>query len=1137
MTKKTALWKSIGREIKQTFGRFFSIFSLLALGVFIFIGLFVTGQNMRDTALDFVEGNKLADIIVQSTFGLAEKDVELLNEIAGVETLEYGFSTDKVTIDGQNVFRIFSLTENISTYHVVEGRLPEKSGEIVLDYDRANWNYQVGDRIKFATDEADDNEPLKISEFEVVGMVQSPEYITNMSRGQAQIGSGEVSAFAAVIANDFSMDVYTIARISLQDTVELRGYTTTYDDIVDSKIATIETTFTSRPKQRLAEIKAEIASEIADAEIKITDGWQELAENEQKLQDADAELSDGKNTYYSNKDVFETQIASEWEKINTAETELNSAAVTLDAGNTELAKNRALLETWQTEWEVNNTILQQAKTELQTAKTELLEQLELAMATLPSLEEQLTTAEQSLPLIEQRIIAVENIIAVGSTPQLEQELTELQVQYQTLLETQAILQTNIAQLNEGIIELTAGLEMITTNEETLTEQEELLIQGQEELIAGAAQLLIAEQELAAGWYEYNNGLTQLQAGKETLTTAEATGRQQLNDALIQIQAGETELTDGWKTFNTEKAKAEKELMDAEQELADAKIDIANLKEPSYFINSRSVTHGYDDYQSNTERLDSLAYIFPVFFFFIAALVTLTTMTRMVEEQRGQLGTLKALGYTNADILKKYIVYGSVAGILGTTVGTVLGSLILPQIIFNAYSSAFLLTDLHSTINPFYTMIAFFISFCCTTGAVTLAVGQTLREKSTYLMRPKVPKSGQKIILERMTFIWQRLSFNYKVTARNVFRYKQRMLMTIIGVAGCTALIIMGFGLRESMSTTLNVQLNELDNYDITVVYDDLRTADQRNTYQQAIRANTDITETTTILNRAVETTESGKAKTELILFTPKDTEKIANFLKIQNRKTQEIIKLPDNGVIITEKFAHVSNLKIGDNLELFDEDFGKYTVEIAGVNQWYMGDYIFFSPVYYEKIFNETPKYNMDLVNIKSDSEEITTQIAKEIMELDSVIAVIQTESSTGMIEETLNNLNLIVAILIFCAGLLAIVVLYNLTNINVSERIRELSTVKVLGFYNQEVTMYIYREAIILTILGILAGSVLGYYLQQYLIFTMAPRPVYFDPELGFINYLYAAIITIIISLGVMAIIHNKLRKVNMIEALKAVE
>lgn len=561
-------------------------------------------------------------------------------------------------------------------------------------------------------------------------------------------------------------------------------------------------------------------------------------------------------------------------------------------------------------------------------------------------------------------------------------------------------------------------------------------------------------------------------------------------------------------------------------------EIPDINTLEYYIFDRTDNTGYLGYSDSINSLDKIASVLPVFFFLLAMMICLTTMTRMVEENRLEIGTLKALGYGDFQISKKYVIYALLSTVIGCGVGILIGSNILPMVISDAYESLYTLPKVEIYYYTEYIVQSAVVSILCTVGAAVFVVKAEVRNKPSSLMKVKAPKEGKKILLERITPLWKRLNFNYKVTFRNLFRYKQRMLMTVLGIAGSMAILVTGFGLKDSNVGMVERQFDKLWNYEAMVILNDDVNEEYNNTLNELPGYESSIN----LLQESVVFTKEGMNNQESTLYVVEDTEALNEFMILNNRKSGEEYEISDEGIIITEKLAKLLGVSSGDTITFKDDKNNNYEVKVDKIVENYVKHFIYMSSAYYEEIFGKTPVYNTQLLNFNRDIAN-EDEIATKLLENNNVVNVTLTSNMEKTMEESTANMNLVMVVIIISAGCLAFVVLYNLNNINVSERIRELSTIKVLGFYDEEVTMYILRENVILTLMGVVAGTVLGKLLHSFIIYTSETDTMMMYPDVSLLSYMLAALITVIFSVIVMIIMHIKLKKVNMIDALKSNE
>lgn len=739
--------------------------------------------------------------------------------------------------------------------------------------------------------------------------------------------------------------------------------------------------------------------------------------------------------------------------------------------------------------------------------------------------------------------------------ELEQQGASLASRQEVLTAAAAAFQAERASEEAALLEEQrlleeAGAELVARGEE-LSGQQQLLEEKLAAFMADAeAQIAAADAQFAEQGTALENGnleleaaLAQLEAGQAQindgwaeLESQRASGEQSLAEAWQEIQQGEADYQKGLATFTAERADAETEIADGERQVEEARQALADLIEPVYYVTDRSGNPGYQEYRDNADRISAIAEIFPVFFFLIAALVSFTTMARMVDEQRQQMGTLKGLGYSDFDIAKKYLIYAAIACIVGTSLGLLAGYNIFPAVIFDAYGSMYSLPSVKITYYLSYALISIAIALLCTIGPAAWAAHTSLRENPAAMMRPKAPKNGKRVLLERLTFIWNRLSFNAKITVRNLLRYKARNLMTILGVAGCTALILTGYGIKNSISGLADTQFNDVMRYNAITAMRPEASEEEIASYDELIAATPEITDHLKVVQESYKLDKKGVNLQNVTVFAPLETEKLPDFVSLRDRATQEPIGLTDEGAVISEKLANLAGVGPGDSIEIRNDEMQTYRIPIQAVTENYVNHYIYLTPSLYEEIFIQAAEPTTDLL-LFDEPESWERGFGSEAMEEKAVALLTFINSVDRSFAETLGSLDIVTLVLIVSAAALAFVVLYSLTNINVSERIRELSTIKVLGFYDVEVSMYIYRESLILTLLGILSGFVLGKILSTVVLKMVEIDFMMFPPTIKPISYLYSGLLSLLFSSVVMLIMHRKLKQVDMIEALKSVE
>ncbi len=782
-----------------------------------------------------------------------------------------------------------------------------------------------------------------------------------------------------------------------------------------------------------------------------------------------------------------------------------------------------------------NEALEDARQQVTDAEKELEDGKAEAQAELADARQQLEDAQAEVDSGRQEI--------ESSKQQLESSRQQLKDSQAQVDQGQEELNANIDALNEQIDELNAAKEQYNalaasgaTDDvtiATLNAMYEEIQKGESAVAQAQAQIDAAKAELESGQQQINSGWDQITQGEQKISDSEA----QLADA-------EAEIADGWEEYYEGEAEAEQEIADGEQKIADAKEELADaeaeindLEKPEWYIYDRSNLPDYTGYGENADRMRAIGEVFPAIFFLVAALISLTTMTRMVEEQRTQIGTLKALGYEKHSIAGKYLGYALLATVSGSVVGILFGEKVFPYIIINAYGIMY--QHMHDIVIPYnlgYGLGAAAAALASTLLATILSCYKELREQAAELMRPPTPKQGQRVLLERVTFIWKRLNFSWKASIRNLVRYKKRLFMTIFGIGGCMALMLVGFGLKDSIFAIVDIQYGEIQLYDGNIILTDDATDEEKSNILTELDKDSAMTGSTEGLLTQI-TVGNGDEWHDVYLDVPKDVEEFSEFVVLQDRVTNEKYELDDSGAVLTEKMATELDVKPGDTITIRDEDRGDLKVEISAVCENYMGHYLYMTPAYYEKVYGETPDYNSIFYKTADRITEEAERIGEEALAMPGTLSISYTTDLREQVDNMLGALDEVIVVLIISAGMLAFVVLYNLNNINITERQRELATLKVLGFYNGEVAMYVYRENIVLTILGAIFGIILGKILHGFIIVTVEIESVMFGRNIDLSSFVYGFLLTLLFSLLVNGAMYFKLKKINMVESLKSVE
>ena len=712
--------------------------------------------------------------------------------------------------------------------------------------------------------------------------------------------------------------------------------------------------------------------------------------------------------------------------------------------------------------------------------------------------------------------------------ELKDSRAELDEAYQSLQDGEQEYADGLAQYEASLRELedrktaaVAGMAAVT-DPAALAAMQEQLEQAQQQLDEAKAQLDAARAELDTGWQEYDDGEAQYASGAQTLA-----------DAYRDLQKGEQDYRDGLNDYEDGKAEADEKIADAQEKITDARREVADIESCEWYLFSRSYNPGYTGFGQDADRMANLASVFPIIFFLVAALVCLTTMTRMVEEQRVQIGSLKAMGYSGLAISRKYLFYGLLPSLTGGVFGLVIGYILFPKMIFTAYQIMYQMPDIELHAYADISLFSLLAAVACTTVATLWACLATLRETPASLMRPRTPKAGKRVFLEYIRPLWKRMSFTHKVTARNLFRYQKRFWMTVIGIGGCTALIIAGFGLRSSLLFTMSRQYDELFHYSGQVTLSDNVLDDERQAVEDFLAGDERIVNYVPCAASSATVTTSGYSTTAYVEVMEAD--EIGKVVDLFDYKSGEPITMGDEGVYIDQKLSELLGVSVGDTFFLDGDERGDVTV--AGIYEHYTGHFVYMTPGYYESALGADGEPNAYLLNFTSDDTDTCNAIFEKLLSLSGVATTSRMRDTQDTYMHSMERVDFVVVIIILAAAALAMVVLFNLSNINITERQRELATIKLLGFYDGEVSAYVYRENIVLTVFGILMGCFMGHWLHIYLVRSTEIDLMMFGRQTEWTAYVYAAILTMLFSVAVNILAHFRMKKIDMVESLKSAE
>lgn len=1135
---KKAMRKDFYMEIRRSMGRFMSIFFIVALGVAFFSGIRSAQPDMLLTGDSYFDRLNLMDIRAVSTLGVTENDIKSIAQADGVEQAVGAYSVDVLCRDdaNQKVLHIASLTDDMNTVEVLEGRLPEKKDECLVD---ARTSYKIGDVIWVESgDDTPITDTLRTDKLKVVGIGSSPCYIS-LNRGSSMIGTGSVSGFVMVDKSAFHTDVFTEIYIRIEDTEKLRAYSNSYEDKVEEIIDKVEAIAETRGKIRRDSLVGEANEELEDAKKKLEDGKKEA---EEKLNDARVQIADGEKQISDAKAQIadgESQITSAKTTLTEKQRELNTAKKQYQSGKQQYANGLEQYQQGVAAYEEGLAQYQQGVAAYEEVLTQYQQGAEKFQQQKAEYEPLIQAGREELAEQRIRLDAIwEYYNLIKKIPGKEKEAEEIKAQ----LDAGETAYTNAKeeldgyerQLAEGENVLEETKAQLAGAKEQLDENKLILDQTEAELAVAKAKLDASDTQLKEAEAQMVNGQVQINSGWDELQTQE----RKLADAKSEIASKEPELADAKNELAKAERDAETEIADGEAKIADAQEEIQNIPEAKWYVNDRSALPEHMGYGENADRMKAIGQVFPVLFFLVAALISLTSMTRMVEEQRTQIGTMKALGYGKFAIASKYLGYAFVATLGGSVLGVLVGEKVIPYIIVYAYSRTIYpyMMDIKVPYNMYYAVMATAAALLCTLAATMIACYRELASQPAVLMRPPAPKKGKRVFMERITFIWKHLSFIWKSTIRNMFRYKKRFFMTIFGIGGCMALMLVGFGLKDSIFEIAGIQYKEIQIYDGMAYLKEDVSEEDREALVDDLEADKGV-ESFLNMNMKNVTLIKDSVKWNVYQAVPEDMKEIDSFVKFHDRISGEVYELDDEGVILNEKSAKKLEVKVGDTLEIQDTENGNHEVKVAHICENYMSHYLYMSKTLYEEIYGRDFEPNCIYFTASDDKGTKLEETGERILNEEAVLNV----SYLSDIEEQLNNmlktLNLVTMVLIISAGMLAFVVLYNLNNINITERRRELATLKVLGFYDQEVSAYVYRENIILTLIGVVVGCGLGAVLHRFIIETVEVDSVMFGRIINRTSYIYSMLFTIGFSCFVNWVMYFKLKKIDMVESLKSVE
>lgn len=1084
--KRSAVAKDIFRLIKTSFKRFLAIMVMVALGVSFYTGIRATSPDMKITVDNYFDENNAYDINLISTLGFNNKDITAIEKIPEINKVQENYFIDSIvkhnasglllSFNSINLNLLKNSPEKVINKPILlNGRMPENKNECLIDELLVeNEQYKIGDIVKIDIENDEDSKDiLKTYEYIITGTSRNLEYIS-FERGNTSKGKGVLDGYVYILEENFDMEVSNKLFITAKNTDNSR-FTKTYEDEMKSLIKKIEAVGDIRNPERYEEIQKEGTKEINKAKDEIKDAEKELKDAENKIKDSENELKDGEKELKDAKNTYNSEIKKAEDKLNSAYAKLKDAKKEIDSTTKEISDGKK-------EIQKNKDILSKTKITLD-------------------------ESEEDLKLLNSKIIELEETLKL--IPEDSPEYIEIATQLEIMK----------AQYSEGLSGLERGKEEYNNAIILLSTKENELKNG--------------EAKLNKGIEEYNSGISEYEKGKATLETERKDGLKEIEKAEKELKEGKEKLEDAKLKFKEESEKAEKEIKDGKKEIQENEDKLKDLKEPTWYPLDWSKNEGFEGYKQNSDRIAAIGLVFPLIFFLVAALVSLTNMTRLVEEDRTTIGLYKALGYGRFIIALKYLIFAGISTLIGIVLGVLLGSWLFPTVIYDAYGIIYFLPSLIAPIDWPSAIQASIGAVLCAVLPAFFVTQKELLATPASLMRPRAPKIGKRILLEKINFIWKKLNFSQKVTFRNVFRYKKRLFMTIFGIAGCTALLVTGFGLHNSVSDIVPNQFNEIQKYDMIV-----KIEDNQKTVQDLLHKEKNVNNSMFLSDSSVEISANNKTHSGN-LWAPKSLNKFNQFISLKERKSQEDIPLTDDHVILTEKVMSLLNIKEGDTIEIKSDDDNEKTVsvKVGKPTENYFNNYIYMSPNLYKDLYKKELEPNMILGEINDTSEAAEEHLSEDIMKIDGVLGVVFNTSIREEFTDTIEALNVVIVVLIASAAALALTVLLSLTNINIEERRQEVATLKVLGFYDMETAMYLYRENIILTIIGILAGFVGGFFLCHFVIVTAEVDLVMFGRNIHTLTYVISAAITIAFAAIVNLLTFRTVKNINMVESMKSIE
>lgn len=1162
--------KDILRLIRNTKGRFLSLTAIIIIGVAFFVGVSGAGYVMGKNVDAYSDELNLKDITVYSDYGFDEEDVAAINALSEVDKAEGSKFVDVLATseDASKVTRIHSYNEEdtINQFVLVEGRLPKNKNEVVAEKGtELSDTFLLDQTITLSRPDDDLSDYLSVTKVKVVGLVDTPLYI-NETKETSTLSNQYIATYLYIPEEAFCIDYDLEVNVLTKDGQSMYCFSDEYEAYCEEVKNDISDMGITQSKRRSDSIIAEAKEEYNQGLQEYNDGVKEynegIEDGEEKLEEAQSQLDDGKKELASGKQTLidsQNELNEESEKsrqelddslteLEEKEAEANEGKEQLQAAKLQLESGIAQLEDARDSFAVSDTFfttyetLEKGKTLIPAYEEKKIRELvennqelkDFITAYGPSIKQAAAENGVTLPddLQEMNANALNSVIGSIQEAMLSEVRSQLITQlsqYQSSLESAGI-SVQIPSANAGYEECKSSISSLQTGiQNKIDECNAQLIYVEEQM----DEVNLGLAEIAAYKVQIESGYTQLDSTVASSQKQIDSGWKEINENAQTLSEAEAEIESGQDELEEQKKKGKKELQEAKEKLDKAAQDIEALETNSWTVIDRSSHYGMETYKSSVEQMQAIGNIFPVFFFLVSALVCLTTMTRMISEERGQIGILRALGYTTMQCAMKYVIYASSATLIGCVLGSILGTLSFPKIIYECWKMLYIEPDMKLYI-PWHLIAAATFSFLAVMILTTLSVCyRSMKDVPSQLLRPESPKLGKSALVEKIGFVWHRLSFTWKVTIRNLARYKKRLIMTIIGVGGCSALMVIGFGIRDSLDQMVKLQFDEITHYDgFTKLSDDI-TDSECDSIIEKVRDHEDVSNVYSAVSYSGIISYGDEERTVLTQIFESD-EDIEKLYTLRTRRGHKPISIETDGVVISEKLSEDLGVSIGDTITVESKYGVKKEVEISAITEMYIQHYCFMTNDTYKDLFSTDVE--ADTLFIMCDTDDSSA--------LQSMLASDENITSISFYDVTLNNFNTqiktmdyIIIVLIASSMALAFVVLGNLMNINISERQREIATLKVLGFRKREVQSYIYKENNILTVLGAIAGLPLGIALHHWIMHELQFSYVMYGVDVMPLSLLISVAMTVVFGLLVNQLMKKKLQQIDMIESLKSVE